>query len=137
MRTYSDKYLMLDTDGTVDAAAVSSMMSARNYKCAKITVEITDSYDGTLKFYGTEQETKPDLSVASDDTNQYAPIDLVDYDGAGQVTGSTGIDCSALSDGTYIYEVQSNGNQAVGCAVSSASAGSLKVYIRFYDDAKN
>ena len=74
LRNATDPY----TPAAMDAANEDTkMLFTKDYRHAKITMIVDNSFSGTVKFYTSTQEARPDLDSAVSATNQYQTVDLV------------------------------------------------------------
>lgn len=129
MRNFTEEMLVLDTASDL----VTRPLDTKNYKCAKITLVADASYDGDVVFVGSDSNLPLDLSNGADETNPYAPIEVIDYNTGNAIPGSTGIAYTAGAVSVRTFEVSSNGSKIIGIITSGATGGNLKAYLTLFD----
>lgn len=133
MRNYNEPVEILALETEDGSAAITT----RNFESVRFTVVVSADYDGLVQFGNSDMSTKPDYSAASDDTNQWSPVTVVDTAPEPVAQDNDGIQFPIAGRTTIILEANTNGAQSMGVAASGATAGEIKIFATMYDSADN
>ena len=93
--------------GTLEAnGEATNMVLSQDFRNATFTIICDGTAGFTIKFYSSNSETQPDLTVASSPTNLYAETQVIDLNDGSGITGTTGL----VISGDIIKQVEINQN---------------------------
>lgn len=98
-----------------------------DYRNAVFTFIVQSSFSGTIKFYGSDQEARPDFTTSASATNVYSPTQVINLADGTSIAGNTGFVATGSSDGIYTFEVNENLNRWIGAICTDYSAGDVIV----------
>lgn len=101
------------------------MLFSADFRNAVWTVTAANSANCTIKFYSSNQETRPDLDSAASATNQYSTVEVVDLEDRTSIDGDTGVSYAGSGDGTRRFELEDNYNRRIGVIMTARSAGDI------------
>ncbi len=90
----------------------------------------------TVQVLGSVQETKPDFTIASSATNQYAPVQIIDLDSNTTLNGTTGLVYSGASDGTKQYMINTRQTilRWIGFKITAYTTGNVTITLTVSDN---
>jgi len=117
-----------NTGIVMDAAGeYQPFIFTRDFRNCTITLQLDNAFSGTIKFYASNQDTKPDISATASDSNFYSTVKSINLMSGTSIEGDTGFVATGSSDGIYRFEVNDNSNGWVGLKMTARSAGSVTV----------
>lgn len=120
---------------TLDAANEDTLMIfTRDFRNAVWTITAESNANATIKFYASNQETRPNLDNAASLTNRYAVTEVVSLDTGDGIDWSTWVTFNGSQDWTYMYEINQNANTWLGVVMTARSAGTVTLYLDLADN---
>ena len=116
----------------------TKMIFIKDFRNVQWTLIAADSAACTIKFYVSNQETRPDLDSAVSATNQYSTVDVVYLGGASgwsKVDWDTWIIYTGSEDWQLIVEVNNNGWNWVWIIMTARAAWSVTASLDCYDNS--
>lgn len=110
------------------------MIPSMDFRNAVWTVTASGNANCTIKFYASNQETRPDLTTAASTLNRYATNQVVLLESGNGVAWDTGIVYSGSQDGTTRVEMNDNLNKWIGVVMTARSAGTVTLYVDLADN---
>ena len=108
------------------AGSYTKMIFAKDFQHIVFTVLSAGSNcTMTIKFYGSTQEARPDLSAAASSTNDYSTIQIIDLKTGSAINGNTGLVITA--DGLTQYEANINAQTRVWVVCTAFTKGAANV----------
>ena len=108
---YEDKIIYLDV---------------QDYGIKEIAVSTGSSFDATLYFRGSIQDTAPDMLLAKSATNQWDNLDFYSLQNGTSIDGDTGV-AYAGTDNCEIYKIQADGIKWLSVVLTKYVAGTATV----------
>lgn len=107
----------------------SNVIDCRDFRNIAVTLIADDSYDGTVKVYGSYSDTAPDLGAVASASNPYFTVEMKARVNDASVSGDTGVVYNGSLDGVTGYGVNDDMIQWIGFKTSSRTAGSVVVQV--------
>ena len=115
----------------------TKMLFAKDFRHIQMTMIVANSFSGTVKFYASNQEWRPDLDSSASSTNEYSTVDVVylwNANGWDTIAWDTGFVATWSSDGIYKLEINDNASNWVWSIMTARAAWDVTIFFDFYDN---
>lgn len=124
-------YSLLEEQGAVGQ---SKMIRSGDFRHAVFTIIADDTFTGTVQFFSSNSETRPDLSLAASGDNEYAASQTIKLIDGSSVEWGTGLVFTGAEDGVSQVEINENANKWLGVKVTAYTAGNVTVKVDLADN---
>lgn len=88
------------------SATTRTRVNVSNFANMSVQVAYDAAFDGTIKVYGSLQESAPDVSLTADQSNEYFPLAIADFTSDSIIAGGTGYTITPASAGIKAFDTQ-------------------------------
>ena len=120
---------------TLDAASeYTTMIYSWDFRNAIFTIIADNSANATIKFYGSNSETRPSLASAASSTNEYSPTQVIDLDDHSAINWDTWVSFNWSQDWVTRYEINENWNKWLWVKMTARSAWDVTIRVDLADN---
>lgn len=88
------------------SATTRTAVNVSNFANMSVQVAYDASFNGTIKVYGSLQDSAPSVASAASQSNEYFPLAIADFTSDSVIAGGTGYTITPASAGIKAFDTQ-------------------------------
>ena len=114
--------------------ANTKMLPSADFRHAVWTLATDDNFTGTITFYSSNSEDRPDLDVSASVTNEYGVVQVISLADGSPIDGWTWLVYAGTENAVAQFEINENANKWLWAKVTAYTSGTANMKIDLYDN---